>query len=243
MINMAFLRKLHKWLALIVGLQLLIWITTGLLFTLVDGEKSHGQIYRAKHQKEQAPVLPEQLLTNIELLEKIPSNISKQGVSSIELKVFHQQWYYQLNTTIGRYLFSVETGQQLIVQKNLASSLILKNYNGPGKLTKLALLTPPIAEFSHIKGKLWQAHFSDDINTHVYLEQNTGRIFSHTNDISTYNDILKMLHFMDYDQSGHFNSWWIITMAILACLLSFTGLFWLINNHYRKLKNRFFKTA
>ncbi len=243
MAKMAILRKAHKWLALIVGIQLLIWVITGLLFTLVDSEKSHGQIYRAKHKVEQAPALPEQLLTNTQLLEKIALHIPELNIRSIELKVFHQQWYFQLITTSGRYLFSALTGEQLLVQENLALSLILESYQGPGELSQLVLLTPPIAELSHVKGKLWQAHFSDDINTTVYLEQNTGRILSHTNDTSDYNDILKMLHFMDYNQSGHFNSWWIIMMAILATLLSFSGLFWLVNSHYRKLKSRFFKAA
>ncbi|NQZ21009.1 MAG: PepSY domain-containing protein [Colwellia sp.] len=243
MAKMALLRKAHKWLALIVGVQFLIWITTGLLFTLVDSEKSHGQIYRAKQNIEQAPALPEQLLTNTQLVEKIALNIAEQSIHSIQLKVFHQQWYYHLNTTTGRYLFSATTGEQFNVEENLALSLILESYQGPGKLTQLDLLTPPIAEFSHIKGRLWQAHFSDEINTTVYLEQNTGRILSHTNDTSDYNDILKMLHFMDYNDTGHFNSWWIITMAILATLLSLSGLFWLVNSHYRKFKNRFFKAA
>ncbi len=243
MAKMAILRKAHKWLALIVGLQFLIWVTTGLLFTLVDSEKSHGQIYRAKHNIEQTPALPEQLLTNTQLLEKIASSIPEQNIRSIELKVFHQHWYFQLMTTSGRYLFSALTGEQLLVQESLALSLILESYQGPGKLTQLDLLTPPIAEFSHIKGRLWQAHFSDDINTTVYLEQNTGRILSHTNDTSDYNDILKMLHFMDYNQSGHFNSWWIIMMAILATLLSFSGLCWLVKSHVKKLRKRLFKAV
>jgi hypothetical protein len=236
MAKMALLRKAHKWLALIVGLQLLIWVTTGLLFTLVDSEKSHGQIYRAQPSTVQATALPEKLLTNIQLLQQISLNIPDQNIRSIELKAFNQQWYFQLITTTSRYLFSALTGEQLIVEESLALSLILDSYNGPGELTQLKLLTPPISEFSHINGKVWQAHFNDEINTYVYLEQNTGRIISHANDTSAYNDLLKTLHFMDYNQSGHFNSWWIITMAIFATLLSFSGLFWLVNTYAKKLR-------
>ena len=243
MINMALLRKVHKWLALVVGLQLLIWVATGLLFTLVDGAKSHGQIYRVKHTIEQAPALPERILTNIQLAEKLPASVVQQKLESIELKVFHQHWYYQVSTHKTRYLFSATSGEQLIVQEPLAVELINQSYHGPGKLSQLLLLTPAISEFSHAQGNIWQAHFSDELNTQVYLAQNTGRIIKHANDVSAYNDILKMLHFMDYDQSGHFNSWWIITMAILASLLSFTGLFWLINIYSKKFKKRFLNVA
>jgi len=243
MIKMTLLRKAHKWLALIVGLQFLIWVITGFLFTLVDSEKSHGQIYRAKQNIEQVPHFPEQLLTNTQLIEKVASSISEQNINSIELKPFQLQWYYLLHTTAGRYLFSATTGEQLKVEESLALSLILQSYQGPGELKQLQLLTTPIAGVNHAKGRVWQAHFNDEINTNVYLEQNTGRILKHTNDTSNYNSILKMLHFMDYNGAGHFNSWWIIIMALLATLLSCSGLFWLVNNNYRKFKSRFHKAV
>lgn len=240
---MIFLRKAHKWLALIVGLQLMIWVSTGFLFTLVDSSKSRGQIYRVKSVAELAPVLPEQLLTNAELGRKIPENISKQNIRSIELKAFHRHWYYQLTTFDGRYLFSATTGEQLSVKEALAAQLIEKSYQGPGELTALKLLIPPIEMFNGVKGNIWQADYNDGLNTQVYLSQDTGRILKHSNGVSAYNDILKLLHFMDYNQSGHFNSWWIITMAVLATLLSFTGSFWLISIYGRKFKKRFLKAA
>jgi len=238
MTAMTLFRKAHKWLALVVGLQLLIWVTTGLLFTLVDSSKSRGQIYRAKTTQEQPPVLPEQLLSNAELAGKIPNHIYQQNILSVELKVLHHRWYYQVTTFTGRYLFSVVTGEQFKVKKALAVDLIQKSYHGPGTLTELILLKPPIENFSSVKSNIWQAGYNDELNTQVYLSQNTGRILKHANNVSTYNDILKLLHFMDYNQSGHFNSWWIITMAVFAALLSFSGLFWLINIHGRKLKKR-----
>jgi len=239
MTSMTLFRKVHKWLALIVGLQLLIWVTTGLLFTLVDSSKSRGQVYRAKTTQEQPPVLPELLLSNAELTGKIPNSIYQQNVRSVELKVFHHHWYYQVTTFTGRYLFSVSTGEQLKVKEALAVELIQKSYQGPGTLTDLTLLKPPFENFSGVKGNIWQADFNDELNTKVYLSQDTGRILKHANDVSAYNDLLKLLHFMDYNQSGHFNAWWIITMALFATLLSFSGLFWLINIYGRKLKKRF----
>ena len=37
---MLLLKKIHKWLSLLVGLQLLIWIGSGLFFNLMDHDKS-----------------------------------------------------------------------------------------------------------------------------------------------------------------------------------------------------------
>ncbi len=236
---MPLLRKVHKWLALIVGLQLIIWVTTGLLFTLVDSSKARGQIYRAKSTVVQLPDLPSQLLTNAQFADIVSEHISLKQIRHIELKAFQNHWYFEVATMSDLYLFSATTGQQLLVNKALAVKLIKDSYFGPGKLTNLILLTPIIANMGNVTGKIWQARFSDDLKTQVYLSQNTGRILKHTNDVSDYNDILKLLHFMDYNQSGHFNSWWIISMAFLTCLLSFTGFFWLISIFGKKFKNRF----
>jgi len=243
MTSMTLFRKVHKWLALLVGLQLLIWVTTGLLFTLVDSSKSRGQIYRAKSTQEQAPTLPAQFLSNAELAEKIPKNIYQQNILNVELKDFHHHWYYQVTTSSGRYLFSVITGEQLKVKEAFAIDLAQKSYQGPGTLTELTLLKPPIEKFSGSTSNIWQADFNDELNTQVYLSQNTGRILKHVNNVSAYNDILKLLHFMDYNQTGHFNSWWVITMAVLATLLSFTGLFWLINIYAKKFNKRFLSVS
>jgi len=235
---MPLLRKAHKWLALIVGLQLMIWVTTGLLFTLVDSSKARGQVYRANLTSAQPPALSSRLLTNAQFAEKIPQYISLQQIRYVELKAFQRHWYFQVVTKSGRYLFSATTGQQLLVDEILAVKLIKNSYLGPGSLKNLKLLSPPIAKFNKVLGNIWQANFDDELNTQVYLSQNTGRILKHTNDVSDYNDILKLLHFMDYDQSGHFNSWWIILMALIASLLSFTGSFWLISIYGRKFKKR-----
>ena len=43
---MLFLKKLHKWLSLLVGLQLLVWLGTGLYFNLMDHQKASGNQYK-----------------------------------------------------------------------------------------------------------------------------------------------------------------------------------------------------
>ena len=40
---MKFLKKLHKWLSLLIGLQVLAWVLSGLVISLLDPEKVTGQ--------------------------------------------------------------------------------------------------------------------------------------------------------------------------------------------------------
>ena len=45
---MLLIKKLHKWLSLLVGIQLLLWLGTGLFFNLMDPQKASGNQYRQK---------------------------------------------------------------------------------------------------------------------------------------------------------------------------------------------------
>lgn len=50
------MQTLHKWLSLIVGLQLLIWIVTGLAFNLID-ERFSMRTHIAPRIKQRVPLL------------------------------------------------------------------------------------------------------------------------------------------------------------------------------------------
>ena len=40
---MVFLKKLHKWVGLLIGIQVLLWLLSGLLMSLLDPAKVSGQ--------------------------------------------------------------------------------------------------------------------------------------------------------------------------------------------------------
>ena len=48
---MQWVYRLHKWASLLVGLQLMIWLLTGLYFNVVDHETASGNIYRSNATK------------------------------------------------------------------------------------------------------------------------------------------------------------------------------------------------
>ena len=45
---MSLIKTIHKWLSLLVGLQLLIWLGTGLYFNLMDPVEASGNEYRVR---------------------------------------------------------------------------------------------------------------------------------------------------------------------------------------------------
>ena len=47
---MALMRKLHKWISLLVGVQVLLWLTSGLVISLLDPAKVSGAQWRVPVQ-------------------------------------------------------------------------------------------------------------------------------------------------------------------------------------------------
>jgi Na+-transporting NADH:ubiquinone oxidoreductase subunit F len=93
---MKWVRKIHKWASLIVSLQFLIWLGTGLYFNLMDHSKAAGHTYRVHHKP--APVWHE-----LSLLE--PADVLAQHASSTSLSLISlaNKPYYLLHHQRGLY--------------------------------------------------------------------------------------------------------------------------------------------
>jgi len=243
------IRKVHKWLALMVALQVLIWTVTGILFGFVDSNKSSGRVTRdyvaeREYYQSTASLEQVQLLTNTELSSRILTLFPDQTIETVSLTLFNQIWYYQVATPSGKYYLDAVTGRLLNIDENLARELISASYKGEGSIKSLSLdSVSRTREVSQQAAKqpqqaIWQAIFDDAINTTVLLSANTGKIIRHRNDETEFVDLLKILHFMDYQQTHHFDHWWIIAFAVASLFLSISGIVWLIDVAKRSWKRR-----
>ena len=48
------MRKIHKWIGLLIGLQLVLWMSSGFVMSLLDAEKVRGREFRAPPPAKQA---------------------------------------------------------------------------------------------------------------------------------------------------------------------------------------------
>lgn len=221
---------LHKWLSVIVALQLLIWLGSGLFFNLMDHSKARGTEYR---------ISPEKTLKIDHGQLKDLSNVLKhtsKPVSSIKLIELLGKPYYLVNYQAGLYkhfynehaLIQAYSGENVIIDEGMAKELASNTYSGIGKPNEIAKLSPPIDDFPKEQNAVWQVKFSDDINTSVYVDASSGRLVGHSNDDKRFADFFFMLHFMDYGSVGGFNNWQIIFFAFLTLFFCFTGVIWVV---------------
>ncbi|MCW8109917.1 2Fe-2S iron-sulfur cluster-binding protein [Alteromonas ponticola] len=224
---MKFIKLSHKWVSLLVMVQMFIWLGSGLYFNLMDHHKAGGHTYRAHH-----PVMTSD--RSFIPLAQLPHSDPIKGVGVIYLL---NEPYYRISSVEplyphweGQYqLFHAVTGEPVSIDQDFAARLAMASYSGPGAVSSASKLSPPISDLPKERNPVWQVNFSDDVNTSVYLRQQSGQIVAHVDDHRRLRDLLFMLHFMDYANEGSFNNIQIIILAMLTLWLALTGFIWTVN--------------
>lgn len=227
---MVWVRKIHKWASLLVGLQMLIWVGSGIAFNMLDHKKASGNTYRAQATYSHTTNATTDLLPVEQILDTFPNTIELKHTSLLA------QSYYLLTTQKGLYrrstntytLVNALTGAVTSIDQKLASAIAKASYQGPGEITSVNLLLNPSDDFPKFANPSWQVNFDDELATTVYVEQGSGSIIGHANSNKRFADFVFMLHFMDYNQAGSFNNVQIILFAFVTLWLTLSGLIWTI---------------
>ena len=222
--------SVHKWLSLIVGIQILIWLGTGLYFNLMDHSKASGNTLRV-HTSHQGSAANFDLIAVSEL----------ESDSSQEVKlvwVLHQPFYHVIYEK-GQHsyqqrrsmLFDALTGKPFLLQEKHVLELAQNSYSGSGGFTTTSLDKPPFSDYISQQNPMWKVSVEDESNTTIYLDSVTGKVLLHANDDLRLKNLMMKLHFMDYANTGGFNHWLIVSFAFATFVLSITGVTWLVQQY------------
>lgn len=225
---MRLVKLLHKWLSLIVTIQLSIWLGSGLFFNLMDHSKARGNEYQIK-VPQLVTIDHERLLEPNYILEQ-----QVKSVNSIKLIELVGQPYYLLNHHRGLYkhlynehtLLNAYTGEIKIIENTVAQDIAISTYGGVGNISSSIKISSPIDDFPKERNVVWRVNFDDELKTSIYIDASSGRLVGHSNDDKRFADFFFMLHFMDYGTLGSFNNWQIIFFALLTLLFCITGFIW-----------------
>lgn len=222
--------SLHKWLGLIVGVQVLIWTATGLFFTVIHITQIRGE--HLVHAEEAAPVdMARVKLSSTEAL----AAIAEDRPHRLVLRSLAGEPVYEVRAEIGLFLVSAETGRILSpVPEDTARAVVLAAWAADGELTGMDLLeqAPREAGFA---GAVWAARFSGPGNRTLYINALTGERGPVRTDLWRTYDFLWSLHIMDYDARENFNHPLIIAAAVLALSVVLFGIALLVHRFTRQL--------
>lgn len=209
---------LHKWIGLIIGLQIVLWMTGGLVMSVFPIEHVRGE----HNIREQAPVT----LTAADFpvsLETIIAEFAPDGVRSATAKTVLGRPVFDLErATGGHILIDAATGGALTIDEGVVRALARADFAGDAPIAEIGLISETNLEY---RGPVpvWRVRFADDEDTRLYFLPETGRLVARRNETWRLYDFFWMLHIMDYENRENFNNPLVITAAGFALFTVLMG--------------------
>ena len=209
---------MHKWLALFIGAQLLIWFASGTLMSFLPIEKVRGE-----HLVDREQIRP--LPQGVKFVD--PARLVNSAEAPIEAINWHMlgsQPVAELKTARGVQLFNAVTGDPLpAIDADQARAIALKAWRGAPKPS--ATLERVAEESTEYRGDLpaWRVTFADPDNTVVYVAAGNGRIAAVRTGTWRLYDFFWGLHIMDWKNHENFNTPWLLGFAIGGLVLGIFG--------------------
>lgn len=222
------LRTLHKWLSIVIGLQVVIWVTSGTIISLLDQQIVGGRATKQALPANQALGKAIDLVPLHTLIKGVD-----QDIVSVRIERVISKLVYTIKTTTQSLSYDAETGAVFTLKLQQAKEIAMHSYRGAGLLISSEYLLDGSEEVPNA-GAVWRLAFDDTIATRVYLSAHDGSVLAHRNRYWKVVDFLLMLHFMDYTRAHHFNNPQIIVIAFLALWLTISGLLLVQTNFTRR---------
>lgn len=211
--------QFHKWIALVIGIQVVLWILGGLVMSWFPIERVRGE-----HNIADAPtpvIDPEVAL--------VPPGVILEaaGADVVEVKLRHllSRPVYEVAVREGRArLYDAQTGALLTpLAEDFARRIALADFKGEAKVLSARLLTEDVIEYRKDL-PVWRMILDDEEQTHLYVSPDTGGVVARRNAVWRFYDFFWMLHIMDYKERTDFNNPLIVTFSIIAVILSVSGI-------------------
>lgn len=220
---------MHKWLALLVGAQALLWIVSGFYMVVVDIDFIHGDTL--VHDLKTPPPPAEVWHPLSEVQARHP------GIEQLRIKGLPgtDRPLYEVVTTNGTILLDAVSGETLS-PLNRGSVVEIANhyYAGRGRLVELDLLTGEVP--LEIQGRelpLWRARFDDWHETALYIHPDSGVLVTRRHRSWRWFDAMWMLHIMDYETRSDVNNTLLRVVSVAGLIFIVSG-GWLLWFSFRR---------
>ena len=211
--------KIHKWLALLMAVQILCWFVSGLVMAVVPIER-----VRSEHAIASAPPAPlalDRAAAGLRLL-------SAAGVApgeKVELRSLLGRPVALLSNGAGRpRLYDLTTARPLSpIPMTFAARIAEADHAGDARAVRIERIVANDAEY---RGALpaWRVDFDDGANRSLYVAADTGMVAARRSTLWRAYDFLWGLHIMDWRNHEDFNHPLLVAATALALVLTIAGI-------------------
>ena len=215
-----FVRRFHKWLALIIGLQVVFWTATGFYMVVIHIDRIHGD-----HLIKSAPA---QVLDVDRMVSPEDALRLYPGATDMRSSSLLGRTVWEISGPSGVKLVDARTGEVLRpVSRDEAAAVAREIYAFDEPIRSVELLTRAPMEMQGRKPPYWQVVFDRWDSPTFYISPESGALISRRHSLWRIFDFAWMLHIMDYDERSDINNPLLRVSTWLAVLMALTGA-WLL---------------
>jgi hypothetical protein len=224
-------RTTHKWLALIIAVQAVLWTFSGIYMTAVHIDIIHGD--RLIRTIAPQPMDVAGLVPPAQIAANAPAFMSATLDRQLGAPV------YVVKTEAGSELFDARSGEKLSpLGKAAAQARAEALFSETGKVVKVEYLTKAPLELQTRPVPIWRVEFEGAWRPTLYISPQTGELVTRRHDLWRTFDFVWMLHIMDYDDRQDVNNILLRVFTWLAFGGVATGAWLLLYSFRRKRRAR-----
>ena len=235
-----FIRRSHRYLGIILGIQFLLWTIGGLYFSWSNIHEIHGDLDRKQPPYLSASV---SLISPSDALAQ--NELKADSFHSIHVINILQKPYYNINYVLGkdvkRILIDASTGRvKQPISKDEAVQIAAESFN-KSPVVKTVEYVQSVSNHNEYRARplpAWKITFDYPGNTNVYVSADLGKVETFRNTKWRIFDFLWMLHTMDYQGRDNINNWLLRGFSILGLVTIFSGfaLYFVSSRFFRRKK-------
>lgn len=236
-------RKIHRWLGVLMALQIIAWMASGLYFALFPIETIRGEHLVAEPDKLSATDL-EAVISVSDAWQAAQESLggpAEPGTVSL-IRSRGQSWYrFAGSLGEGGYvrLVDAHSGEVMeFMDAGQARAVATASLLAPGTVSEVELVTEPRpgSEYRGRELPLWRVGYTEPESLNLYIDGWTGEVVARRTARWRIFDFLWMLHIMDFEDRDDFNTLLLQLAAALGLVLGITGLvYWLMTTRlFRK---------
>ncbi|MDX5419561.1 MAG: PepSY domain-containing protein [Hymenobacteraceae bacterium] len=261
-----YIRKSHRYLGVILGVQFLFWTLGGLYFSWNDIDEVHGDHLRSEKKYFPASmnlVSPQVVLERLQAKSQVDSVLSVQlieiaGVPAYQVRYFSGGMDHSAHEAGGHMpshaanvkvqLANAETGEFMSpLSEEVAVTVARNQMADPIKVEKVEYLTEVGSHHEYREKPLpaWAVTFSQPDNCTVYVSAELGTFQAIRHNQWRVFDFFWMLHTMDYEGRDNFGNILLRLFSIFGLFTVVSGfvLYYMSSPSVRKVKKRVQKVS
>ena len=221
-------RKTHKWLALLIGLQVVIWSLSGLYMTAVHIDIIHGD-HLVSHS-------PPAGARAVDLADPVNVLRANRG-QALRLAWVRGTAAYAVTGEAGERVVDARAGQPLPPPSEAEIRAIARStYTGSQPIASAELISEVPGEIRGRKPPLWRVEFDHWNKPTLYFSPATGELLTRRHELWRIFDFVWMLHIMDYETRDNVNNTLLRVATWGAVLMALSGAWMLIYAFPKKKK-------